>query len=209
MIRRALLLLFAVSLPAPISAQLNLAACTIPEVEGDVRCGTYRVYEDRDARQGRQIDLNLVVLRALEGASARQPDPLFVLQGGPGQGVAQLADFYGRLFARVRRARDIVLVDLRGTGKSNALTCPQLGAPDANGHFDDSLLAPAAIAACRATLASRADVTKYTTLLAVADLDEVRGHSGTSASISMALRMARMPLRCMSGTLRSACERYR
>jgi pimeloyl-ACP methyl ester carboxylesterase len=174
MIRRAFLLLLALSLPAPVSAQLNLAPCTIPEVEGDVRCGTYRVYEDRETRKGRQIDLNLVVLRALGGVAARQPDPLFVLQGGPGQGVAQLSDYYARLFAGVRIARDIVLLDLRGTGKSNALICPQLGAPDAKGHFDDSLLAPAAIAACRAAVASRADVTKYTTVLAMADLDEVR-----------------------------------
>lgn len=94
------------------------------------------------------------------------------------------------LFAGVRIARDIVLLDLRGTGKSNALVCPQLGPPDVKGQFDDSLLAPAAIAACRGALASRADVTKYTTVLAMADLDEVRGGLGYERINYMAPLMA-------------------
>jgi len=173
---RSSVFLLVMSMAAPGASPAPLSPCTIPDVEGDAQCGTYRVFEDRAANRGRTIDLNIVVLRA-RGAE-RQPDPLFVLQGGPGQGVAQLADFYGRVFAEVRRDRDIVLVDLRGTGKSNLLACPQLGVPDAGGAFDDNLLAPAAIAACRASLASRADLTKYTTETAVADLDEVRGALG-------------------------------
>jgi len=173
---RTVLLLLVMCLGAPASAQPLLSPCTIPEVDGEAHCGTYRVFEDRAARRGRTVDLNIVVLRAL--GPERRPDPLFVLQGGPGQGVAQLADFYGRLFAEVRRARDIVLVDLRGTGKSNLLSCPQLGLPDAAGQFDDNLLAPGAVAACRESLEQRADLTKYTTALAMGDLDEVRGALG-------------------------------
>lgn len=41
MIRRAFLLLLAISLPAPISAQLNLAACTIPEAYGTYAAQVY------------------------------------------------------------------------------------------------------------------------------------------------------------------------
>lgn len=175
-IRLLALIVSLAHLEAPAPAQVHLSACTLPEVEGDVRCGTHRVFEDREEKNGRTIDLNIVVLRAT--GSDRQPDALFILQGGPGQGVAQLADFYGRLFAQVRARRDIVLVDLRGTGKSNLLSCPQLGAPDANGHFDDQLLSPSAVAACRSALMPRADLTKYTTRIAMADLDEVRAALG-------------------------------
>jgi len=161
-----------------VEAQLSLAPCTIPEVSGEARCGTFRVFEDRAKGTGRQIDLNLVVLTA-EGLP-RQPDPLFVLQGGPGQGVAQLADFYGRVFAAVRRTRDIILVDLRGTGKSNVLSCPQFAAGDGNGQLNDSLLDASAVQTCRQSLEGRADLTKYTTEIAVADLDAVRAALGYS-----------------------------
>ena len=41
----------------------------------------------------------------------------------PGQAGTKLADFYAATFAEVRKNRDIVLFDQRGTGKSNGLKC--------------------------------------------------------------------------------------
>ena len=67
-----------------------------------------------------------------------------------------------------------MLVDLRGTGRSGALTCPELAKPDASGIFDPDLLSVPAVKACRARLEKTADLRLYTTDIAVDDLDEVR-----------------------------------
>jgi len=52
---------------------------------------------------------------------ARDPDPIVVLAGGPGQGAIALATQVVPLFARLGETRDLVLVDQRGTGGSNPL----------------------------------------------------------------------------------------
>jgi pimeloyl-ACP methyl ester carboxylesterase len=115
------------------------------------------------ARRGRRIDLNVVVLPARDSAPA--PDPVVVLAGGPGQGAAQLAAALDPELMTLRRKRDVVLVDQRGTGRSNPLHCVDGFAALAGG--------PTAAAACAADLAPRADVRQYTTSVAVDDLDEV------------------------------------
>jgi pimeloyl-ACP methyl ester carboxylesterase len=99
----------------------KLQPCTGYDTPVDAYCGTLKVYENRVTRQGRQIDLNMVVLPALR--SDAQPDPLFFLAGGPGQGAAGLAKLVRDIFRLVQNDRDIVLVDQRGTGKSNPLNC--------------------------------------------------------------------------------------
>ena len=139
----------------------------------DAYCGTFKVYENRATKQGRQIDLNIVVLPALRADS--QPDPLFFLAGGPGQGAAKLAKTVRTIFQRVQNDRDIVLVDQRGTGKSNPLDC---------NSDDDSLQAfmetneqaLERLKACQAKY--DADLTLYTTPIAMDDLDDVRAFLG-------------------------------
>lgn len=155
-----------------LAAQVMLTPCTIEGVAGDARCGSYRVWENRDTKQGRQIDLSIIVLSAT--TPDRRPDPLFALAGGPGDAPSFNARFFSRAFSEIRKTRDVVLVDLRGTGKSAALTCPELARPDASGIFDSDLLSVAAVRACRARLESGADLTRYTTEIVVDDLDEVR-----------------------------------
>ncbi len=118
---------FAMASPDHAETQrIALAPCHIKDFEEEVRCGTLRVPENRATRSGRMIDLHVAVLPAQRPESA--PDPLFILAGGPGQGARE----YGRLvpaaFKDVRRTRDIVLVDVRGTGASNPLDC-NLGDP--------------------------------------------------------------------------------
>ena len=56
------------------------------------------------------------------------PDPLFVFAGGPGQAGTDFGPWLTTAFAPVRRTRDVVLVDFRGTGRSGALAarCPDL-----------------------------------------------------------------------------------
>lgn len=151
----------------------RLRPCTSEEGPTDAYCGTYTVYENRETRQGRTLDLRIVVLPAL-GNDAR-PDPVFFLAGGPGQGAAQMARGIRELFRRLQAERDIVLVDQRGTGKSAPLDCPSdtNSLSVLNESDDDGL---ARLAQCLAGF--DADVRLYTTTVAMDDLDEVRAHLG-------------------------------
>ena len=67
----------------------RLSPCIGDDEPVDAYCGTLTVYEDRAAKTGRQIKLNIVVLPAMR--TDAQPDPLFFLAGGPGQGAAKMA----------------------------------------------------------------------------------------------------------------------
>jgi pimeloyl-ACP methyl ester carboxylesterase len=176
------------------SALERLKPCTAAQGPADAYCGTVSVFEDRDARQGRRIALNVMLLPALKANTA--PDPLFILAGGPGQAATEFARLFGDEFRTVERTRDIVLVDQRGTGKSNPLECKS----------NDGLTSPDAFVermrTCLASYKDKADVTKYTTDIAMDDLDDVRqflgypkidlygGSYGTRAALVYARRHA-------------------
>jgi pimeloyl-ACP methyl ester carboxylesterase len=153
--------------------QFPLAPCTIPGVDGEGRCGVQVVFEDREANSGRTIPIFVAVLPALDAHP--EPDPLFVIAGGPGQSATSLAGFANRAFAAVRRRRDIVLVDLAGTGRSSALRCAMYRTPE---DLVGDLYPPQRIRACRDSLAAVADLRRYTTSILMDDLDEVRGELG-------------------------------
>jgi pimeloyl-ACP methyl ester carboxylesterase len=151
----------------------RLKPCTGNDTPVDAYCGSLKVFENRATRQGRQIDLNIVVLPALRADA--QPDPLFFLAGGPGQGAAKMSKPIREIFRRVQTDRDIGLVDQRGTGKSNPLDCIA---------EDDSLQAimetpEQALGRLKACMAKYdADLTQYTTTIAMDDLDDVRAFLG-------------------------------
>jgi pimeloyl-ACP methyl ester carboxylesterase len=136
-------------------------------------CGTLRVPEDRSKPDGRQVALRIAVVPAV---SAAAPDPLFVLAGGPGAPSTQFFAWMPAVFTQVHAARDIVLIDQRGTGGSNTLTYPAL--PDTTG------LSPAAAAARLSAWGTRAlasvdgDPRFYTSTVAADDLDDVRAALG-------------------------------
>jgi len=151
----------------------RLKPCTGDDTPVDAYCGSLSVYENRATKQGRQIDLNIVVLPALRADA--EPDPLVFLAGGPGQGAAKMAKTVREMYRQVLTDRDIVLVDQRGTGKSNPLNCEQ---------EDDSLKAfeltdADAVAMVKKCMAGYdADLTQYTTTIAMDDLDDVRAFLG-------------------------------
>ena len=159
----------------PRRRSVELKPCSLKGLEAEAKCATYEVFENRETRSGRRIPLKIVVLPALEKAK-RQPDPLFVLAGGPGQAATENAKFLARVFARVRRDRDIVMVDQRGTGGSNRLDCDLYG-PTVQGHLRD-LLPLESIRTCLTQWQTHADLRFYTTDIAMADLDEVRAAMG-------------------------------
>jgi hypothetical protein len=96
----------------------KLRPCALPEVRGGAYCGSVEVFENRDAQAGRKISLRVAVLPAL--GAWPEPDPIFILDGGPGEGAVNSAPELASDPLRLRR--DVVLVDTRGTGASN----PQL-----------------------------------------------------------------------------------
>ena len=94
-----------------VAGRMKLKRCDVPGADA-VRCGTLRVFEDRAARAGRTIDLEVVVLPARSRRKA--PDPIFFLHGGPGGAATDMASRFAR--SGLRDRRDIVLVDRKETG---------------------------------------------------------------------------------------------
>jgi pimeloyl-ACP methyl ester carboxylesterase len=151
----------------------KLTPCKGDKVPVDAYCGTLAVYENRDTKRGRQIDLNIVVLPAL--SNDPKPDPFFFLAGGPGQGAAQMAKPLRELFRQVLTDRDIVLVDQRGTGKSNPLNC--IDPDDSLKTFSEG--EEVALEKLKKCMAGYdADLRLYTTTIAMDDLDDVRAYLG-------------------------------
>lgn len=87
------------------------------------RCGVLELPEDRSKLDGNSVPLHFAVLEATSGKSL--PDPVVMLAGGPGQSGLTAYPPLMILLERLRRDRDIVLVDVRGTGRSNPLMCPE------------------------------------------------------------------------------------
>lgn len=177
----AALVLFSASLSAA-----ELRPCTVRTI--DARCGTITVPENRAEPGGRRIGLNVVIVPATGGPKL---EPLFILQGGPGQAATKLTDFYAEVFGGIRRDRDIVLVDQRGTGDSNGLKCDM--------GTGTELFPVEAVAACAHEVSNIADPRFYTTSEAVADLEDVRralglkriNLYGTSYGVRVALEYIR------------------
>jgi pimeloyl-ACP methyl ester carboxylesterase len=155
---------------------LTLSPCAIPGVEGGARCGTFSVWEDRSARSGRRIELNVVVLPTTKGPAA--PDALTFLEGGPGEAAASDAAGLADELARIRERRDILLVDQRGTGKSNSLACEIFGPKSDIASFLREFVPADAARRCRTRLEPSANLALYTTSIAADDLDDVRAALG-------------------------------
>ncbi len=135
------------------------------------QCATLEVPEDPNNPEGRQISLNIAVIPAISRSPA--PDPLFFLSGGPGQAATETFPQISTAFDPITQKRDIVLVDQRGTGKSNPLTCPQTEEQALDSDPSDEELR-ATIEACLAEIEQKADPALYTTPIAMHDLDLVR-----------------------------------
>ena len=182
-----------------------LTTCTINGIEGTARCGVVNVLESPEKPSGRRIGIRVVVVPAR--AQTASPDPILFLVGGPGQGAADLAAGLTARLAFLRDDRDLVLVDQRGTGGSNGLTCPPQ--PRATGLMGN-IFDPVRLAACRDQLAQRADLTRYTTSAAAADYEAILdaiGYRqvnvwGASYGTRMGLELARrMPTRVRTLTI--------
>ncbi|HEV2702322.1 MAG TPA: alpha/beta fold hydrolase [Steroidobacteraceae bacterium] len=159
---------------APATLKLIRCRLTHPSqlVSVEAQCGHFAVPEN-PAAPGRTIELLVARIPAINERG--RPDPLFLLAGGPGLAATTFYTGVAPVFERIHRDRDIVLVDQRGTGGSNALNCPEDSDPDAP---DSPAVLTQAARDCLAMLATHATVADYTTSLAVRDLDAVRAALG-------------------------------
>src|SRR5690606_2854784 len=89
-------------------------------------CGSLSVAENPQREDGEKIALNILRLPAVNPES--KADPLFIIAGGPGQSAVGIAEQLFLTFEEVRKNRDIIFVDQRGTGESHPLHCGGLTA---------------------------------------------------------------------------------
>ncbi len=161
---------------APAADRSWLTSCSLPGLEERALCGSYEVFENRAARSGRKIPLRVAVLPATGGAPA--PDALVFFAGGPGASTVEAAAGLAFQLAELRRERDMLLVDFRGTGESDPLFCPYQQEERGLEEVLESFIPTDRVAPCREALAAERDLTQYTTPILVDDVDEVRAALG-------------------------------
>ena len=155
-------------------SSLEPAASCDASLDPGTRCGTFRVPEDRRNPRGRQVSLSYVVFKATGAAPAT--DPIVFVAGGPGQTATEFSR--GFVASPLRADRDIILLDQRGTSRSPRLDCRLPGSDAGPQAYLAPLFQVGTFHACRASLEKIADLTRYTTLDAVADLDAFREAMG-------------------------------
>ncbi len=196
---------------APDAVALDLEPCTLTASEGRqevaARCGKLAVPLNPDAApdQAEQIELFVAVVPAMTESAL--PDPLTVISGGPGDASTRFFAQAQGAFEQIRRTRDVVLVDQRGTGKSAPLHCenfrdlPPLA--DISVDVDDVV---GMTLDCLAALEQ--DPRFFTTSLAVRDLERVREALGYERlnvyGISYGTRVAQHYLRRHPQRVRAA-----
>lgn len=164
----------------PAKPSAGTTPCRLRGVSHDAQCGVVQRPLDPNKPDGVQIDVHYAVLPAL--ARNKNPDPVFLFAGGPGQSAIELSAVALGALQRFTNRRDIVLVDQRGTGRSAPLMCepsdpwqPLARQADVEQHIRDAVR-------CREALQKlpHGDLRQYTTTIAMADVDAVREALGAA-----------------------------
>lgn len=123
----SLLLIYdpAVAQPAEGATGLPLNDCRIRAGKGypgiKARCGILERPEDPSNPDSPMLELRVAIVPALSLEPAA--DPLLPIAGGPGQGSIEFYAAYAGAFEKIRRNRNILLIDQRGTGDSAPMHC--------------------------------------------------------------------------------------
>jgi len=168
------------SAPSP---KFEQHTCTIPNVdatlEARMRCGTVRVPRDYAHPNGPSFALSVVVIQSERNSEL--PEPVVYISGGPGSPLTIYADHQAR--TPYAAGRDLILVDQRGTGRSEPNLCPDLddafldaALAVATNPSDDALAKRRTVyAACRAEATAHGfDMRDFGTSVTVADFEWVR-----------------------------------
>jgi len=170
-------------------------------------CTTIEVPENRDDPHSRRIGLKLAIARS--DAQVPEPDMVTLLAGGPGEAATEGWVLLAPAFADVRKHHDIVLLDQRGTGGSNPLSCKnaEQADPNQNALLVDLDKVRKSVAACLDEVKQKADPRYYTTTVAAQDLEDVRKALGSPqldlVGVSYGTRMAQQYLKAYPGSVRS------
>ena len=176
--------------PKPSQTTIDPTPKAIPVFEGapcpfdapedaPVECGFVIVPEDHNAPEGPSLRLATVIVR--DQSEDHQPDPVFLLAGGPGERVVANAPALAAGLTPLHPNRDLIIFDQRGVGESEpALECPEF--VDALYDILDEADADAAtltvfdgFMACRdRLLEEEQNLAVYTTAQSAADIESIR-----------------------------------
>lgn len=185
------------------SYRFRWTKCAYGNLPVEIDCGTLTVPLDRANLQGGKTRLPVTILRSQSGVDrGRRPalEPVVVIAGQPGNSATlNVLDW---LENPLLRYRDIILIDLRGTGKSEpSLNCTEIDkAADANDT--------AALQACYQRLKSKEiDLGQFASAQSAADLNDLRQALGYERwnvlGISYGTRVALTLLRDYPQSVRS------
>ena len=154
----------------PLATPAIVEEKTVESSEGSITRGKFRVWENRQTKTGRQIHLDFIVVHAQ--SKEPKPDPLFFIVGGPGQAATTVAARFQNHW--VRKDRDIILINQRGTGGDNRLAFDYTeGATELQQYFDP-IMEEAVVRRNLERLNQRADLRMYSTPMAADDLNDFR-----------------------------------
>lgn len=167
-------------------------------------CAPFEVPENHAAPEGRKISLNLALIRSREAAD---DDFIVYLAGGPGQAAIDTWPQMAGSLDSSRKRRNVILLDQRGTGGSNALDCSAIQTDEESQAFDAERIS-AALRKCLAEVSTHADPQFYTTTDAVQDLEALRlalgGPKLDLVGVSYGTRVAQQYIKRHPQAVRSA-----
>ena len=107
---------------APLPANVTVRPCGPASRD---RCGVIEVPLLRDAPNGSTIGVHFRVF-AHTDPSAPVQEPIVAFEGGPGYGTIASASDYRFMLGHLLASHDLILMDQRGTGASDAIACRDL-----------------------------------------------------------------------------------
>ena len=154
----------------------NFEPCRIQvnATEIDAECAVLTRPENPTKPKGKTVDLFVAKLPSLSSSPAA--DAFTIIQGGPGGSSIDLAVNYTAFLDIIRAKRDVIIVDQRGTGRSNKLSC-DIDSDDSFASTFDPALTAKLTRECVAKLQNH-DLSAYTTSVAVQDLEALREAAG-------------------------------
>jgi pimeloyl-ACP methyl ester carboxylesterase len=143
---------------------LRSEACPEP-FDATTSCGVATVPADWARPDGRTLEIWYASVPAPSGTSTGVTVPFM---GGPGDSISEVADIFLALAAGLPD-RDMLIVDVRGTGRSSRLSCPAVDSaqwrPDGQAQVD-------LVARCAQEIGGRRN--DFTTVASVLDIEAIR-----------------------------------
>jgi len=202
------------SIGTSLSDNLVFEKCSVSvgAQEVDAQCSDFKRLENPEDPKSRILDLS--VIKFASRSVNPETDAFTIIQGGPGGSSIDLAVSFSPILESIRAKRDVIVIDQRGTGRSNKLICPE---PEDNAHQFDAENIKRETQRCVTQLESvsqneegetlASDLRFYTTSVAVDDLEALRIAAGYTQlniyGVSYGTRVAQHYLRKYPSSVRS------